>query len=61
MKFPWAKNTTLIEAVKQGIPAQFPQAVVEEAKRQLRVEARARKEARQAEAEARQVRAAVKA
>jgi hypothetical protein len=60
MKFPWAKGTTLQQAVIAGIPSKLDPAAVEEAKRQLRAEAHAREEARQTQLAAKQARAAAK-
>jgi hypothetical protein len=57
MKFPWAKGTTLQQAVIAGIPSQLDPAAVEEAKKQLRAEAQAERLAKQARAAAKREKA----
>jgi hypothetical protein len=58
MKFPWQKSSaTLRDLVVNGIPPEIDPAVLAEAKRQIKQEARAKRAARQAAAEQKRIRA----
>jgi len=57
MIFPWKKGTTLTQAVIAGIPPQIDPAVMAEAKRQIKQEARAKWAARKAAAEQKRLKA----